>query len=811
MSKDPIKIKTKKPPGSASLLKKDRGDQEFEAIPKQSFGGSLEILEILEISPDGVTFDELIETITSIKIHTCKLAVAYFFVCYPAIPLSGSRLADSLLNLFLHSADNIPKRSRILSCFNLWVDKWDAFSMEIGPILTKIKSFCHVLHKSNDLKFLSYFEVVITKVLSKQTSTEQQLQTFQLLQVPGIKALTWPEAKARHFAEQLTLFHYNIFQRISSAELLKPKSGKMMNNTSLGFFIQQFNVLSLWVKSTILTEGDLKKRRTTCKRLIDVCETLKEVRNFTGLFAIMAGLSSVSVQKLKDTWDGLDLTVFNKLKETVSISSNYSLYRAELKQLDLPTIPFLGKHMTDLLHFQEAMEDTVDGKINFFKHISIGKLINDVMQFKAIPYSFPPKTEYLAFFSSIAAESHLIDEDELWKLSGDVEEGKKKSHNRSGEKNRRSKKPEKNIKSDGDSGSNHSRTDAQTTIETVTSEDTGIDFQAKIVHVFSEQEKLSHQFDDLSKQFKKMEDQYQTQLQEMKTLMLIMSKQIEKDKNEIAALQKELRDEKSRSVMRSTIQEESEGQVKPQSPRDRDLKTAKGPPHRTSTVDAKSFDFALMSYTTLLSQFFDSIADSRPDLGQLVYKAKVNAQILNITTVQQLAAQVKTKELATLGFPFLLEPLIQELLKVLETRAEKEREAELNEKQNEEVRAVLHKLKDVSSSSQSSPPTAEEIYQEGEGLQSFLSKVLRKSRHNESNMLRASDEFDALVQQDLDNSFLHISQNGVVKQRRAKHTASLHFVSGVPGLNEGTTAPDSSPKDSKDAKDSKDSKDKDKK
>lgn len=74
---------------------------------------------------------------------------------------------------------------------------------------------------------------------------------------------------------------------------------------------------------------------------------------------MLVGLSSTVVERLKsDSWgENLQSESYNQMKTLVSPMSNFSAYRTWYsKEPNLPAIPQLGIHLSDLLHLSDAVK-----------------------------------------------------------------------------------------------------------------------------------------------------------------------------------------------------------------------------------------------------------------------------------------------------------------------------------------------------------------------------------------------------------------------------------------------------------------------
>jgi son of sevenless-like protein len=108
------------------------------------------------------------------------------------------------------------------------------------------------------------------------------------------------------------------------------------------------------------------------------------LNNFNGVTAMLAGLTSSPVFRLKFTWNDLPPKV-RKIEETVenemSSANSFKIYRELLKTRHPPLIPFLGIFLSDLTFTEEGnLNNTPDGLINWGKRTLLAGVLT---RFKA--------------------------------------------------------------------------------------------------------------------------------------------------------------------------------------------------------------------------------------------------------------------------------------------------------------------------------------------------------------------------------------------------------------------------------------------
>ncbi|MCP3664954.1 MAG: hypothetical protein GY696_21065, partial [Gammaproteobacteria bacterium] len=167
--------------------------------------------------------------------------------------------------------------------------------------------------------------------------------------------------------------------------------------------IEQFNAVSYRVISTVLVDSEAKNstRGRVITAWIDIAQELRVLKNFSSLKAIVSGLQSNPVYRLKKAWASIakdKLEIFEELARIFSEENNavaqrellvregtarfadtagendHHLQKVLHKQqensrgISYGTIPYLGTFLTDLTMIDTAVPDIVsEGLINFDK------------------------------------------------------------------------------------------------------------------------------------------------------------------------------------------------------------------------------------------------------------------------------------------------------------------------------------------------------------------------------------------------------------------------------------------------------------
>lgn len=215
-----------------------------------------------------------------------------------------------------------------------------------------------------------------------------------------------PHVPHRHFAEQLTRMDMELFKKLVPHQCLgavwsRRDKDRSHDAATVLATVNQFNAVSFRVISTVLVEPNLRplERADILASWLDIARELRVLKNFSSLKAIISGLQSNSVYRLRKTWALLPkekAELFDELARIFSEDNNRWAQRELLmregtakfadtvgendRQLQKllhergspgvshGTIPYLGTFLTDLTMIDTAIPDTVaDGLINFDK------------------------------------------------------------------------------------------------------------------------------------------------------------------------------------------------------------------------------------------------------------------------------------------------------------------------------------------------------------------------------------------------------------------------------------------------------------
>ncbi|XP_050731356.1 ral guanine nucleotide dissociation stimulator-like isoform X3 [Eriocheir sinensis] len=266
-----------------------------------------------------------------------------------------------------------------------------------------------------------------------------------------------PEAT---FAQQLTRMDTVLFKGVIAHQCLgsvwsRRDRGRGDAAASVAATVEQFNAVSFRVQSTILVDTELKpsQRAKLITKWIDIAQELRMHKNFSSLKAIISGLQSNPIYRLKKTWGAVikdKAELFEELARIFSEENNQLNQRellmkegtakhaqtAHANDRHLPkaleklatnplatsygTIPYLGTFLTDLTMIDTAIPDTVaDGLINFDKKRKEFEVLAQIrlLQGAANAYQMEWDEQFERWWESVL----VLDDKEAWRLSCQIE------------------------------------------------------------------------------------------------------------------------------------------------------------------------------------------------------------------------------------------------------------------------------------------------------------------------------------------------------------------------------------------------------
>ena len=307
------------------------------------------------------------------------------------------------------SASDSSVRERIVEILVDWMDSYnDGFEEE--ELRTLFESFLSdIQKKSLDQRHSQYLSDEYHNSLVKknrkleQDLPEQKYFGWKSIDHQGVSLYTFAP---QQMADSLTEYSFQLFKKMNERESLAWLEGKKGSREDyphiglLSFFfyffflifiyflfvnqdqlVDLFNRLSGWTSQQLVTSVRLRERTKAYERLVDLAGELCNLRNYQCLSAVLSGLTSSSVGRMKRTLTEIPSATATKLKDLewiFSLEKNFKNYREIMDNCSLPCVPYLGMYQKDLFFLNDGNPNKINDLINFSKRTRISEVIFDI-------------------------------------------------------------------------------------------------------------------------------------------------------------------------------------------------------------------------------------------------------------------------------------------------------------------------------------------------------------------------------------------------------------------------------------------------
>ena len=160
-----------------------------------------------------------------------------------------------------------------------------------------------------------------------------------------------------------------------------------------------------------------------------------QMNNFNSLMAILAGINTSAVYRLKFTRDKIpeaSKQILEELSDLMDPTQSYNNYRQKLHDVDPPCVPFLyvfyffisfyssqtyfyifrGTYLTDITFIEDGNPDYIQGLINYRKREFVFNVIREIQQYQQQAYK-----DELVYIGHFLTELPSNSEEKLYNLS----------------------------------------------------------------------------------------------------------------------------------------------------------------------------------------------------------------------------------------------------------------------------------------------------------------------------------------------------------------------------------------------------------
>mmetsp|Transcript_3743 Transcript_3743/g.5679 ORF Transcript_3743/g.5679 Transcript_3743/m.5679 type:complete len:636 (+) Transcript_3743:1065-2972(+) len=316
-------------------------------------------------------------------------------------------------------------RLRIVSFLKKWIQtSYQDFSEEDKAYLFSFRD--EVIEPKVGAIPINIIQKAIEKGKNTKTRAPRSCVSPPIPQAPSRLGLSLLGISPLEFARQMTTKDSMLFRRIRPEEILNQNwtgPNKHTLSPNVIEFIHVFNRNSEMFSSFILEESDIKKRVAVFEWVMEVADELRNLNNFHGLNAILAGIGSTSVYRLKLTKSKLkkrSTMLIDELKELMSSKKNYFNFREALHECAPPCVPYFGLFLSDLVFIHDGNSDFLndnENHINFQKRRHVANVIQEIQQYQLLPYDLLEVDVILDFI----ANAKIMSDDERYQRSLEIE------------------------------------------------------------------------------------------------------------------------------------------------------------------------------------------------------------------------------------------------------------------------------------------------------------------------------------------------------------------------------------------------------
>lgn len=199
------------------------------------------------------------------------------------------------------------------------------------------------------------------------------------------------------FADELTRIDWIMFSSVRVRDLvrdvsLSPKQkAKCKSLVNVTRAINHFNHVAWWVTNLILLRDKAKHRAQILEKFMRIAWKLRQMNNYNGLAAVMAGIQNTGVGRLAQTQALISdecRKQFMRLEILMGLQRSHFAYRLAWQNSTLPRIPYVPLSRRDLASADEGSKTFVGPKgdrINWSKFEVFGGVILPIMKSHSTP------------------------------------------------------------------------------------------------------------------------------------------------------------------------------------------------------------------------------------------------------------------------------------------------------------------------------------------------------------------------------------------------------------------------------------------
>ncbi|KAI8589182.1 ras guanine nucleotide exchange factor domain-containing protein [Geranomyces variabilis] len=333
------------------------------------------------------------------------------------------------------------------------VKKWagaHAYDFLDTSTMAQLNSFLTLVQSTQYASYSTQIRSLVHHELEKYSTAAEEVEysaaassaPYELVTL--LREFDFLAQSSRRIAQQLTLVDSRLFRAIRPEEFtlwLWDSSGiKLALTSNLQTYINRFNRVGYWVATVICSYEERQKRTEALEMFIKIATKSLESGNFNTAMAILSGLNTTPVSRLKKSFAHLPsraTTAYEELETALSYRSNYKNYRELEEETRPPLLPFMGLVIKDLTFLNDGNQKTlVNGLINFEKMREVWALASRIREWQRGKFPWPQDDEIIirgpgdtVTLHSYCENPPCLSEEQLLSLSKSVEPPDLKDNN----------------------------------------------------------------------------------------------------------------------------------------------------------------------------------------------------------------------------------------------------------------------------------------------------------------------------------------------------------------------------------------------
>lgn len=346
-------------------------------------------------------------------------------------------------------------KMRVIAVLKKWAER-HFYDFRSNDLRDKLNDFFEIIRKSECESYSGKLEKNLNDKLENEKDLALTLSRLTIDASPesiSEKSELFLRWDPKSIAESLTVTDLELFKKIEPQEfcifLWGQKADPLINN--LNGYIGRFNRVGFWVSTTICSQKNLKKRVEIMDKYLIIMKHLLKWNNYNSLMAVLSGLNTTSVSRLKKTWEQVkkskNFSIMREVETKMSYVGNFRHYREIEAVSELPFLPFFGLYIKDLTFMNDGNQKILTRKnlsnqkatqieapnlsplINFEKCRSIIEKVQEIRRYQQSVFDFnskkvskkDKKDEMEAYFRHPNGPPAIQDEKVLHEMSLKVE------------------------------------------------------------------------------------------------------------------------------------------------------------------------------------------------------------------------------------------------------------------------------------------------------------------------------------------------------------------------------------------------------